>query len=403
MLKEYYYDKHSIIVSWNTDPRGATGSKELFSRQTEKVDWIGDGYDTSGYDKEFFDDWFCIYSGPIEEGTTATCSPVDVYIYQHTWTISGFTDYELVNLPFNGMPNYHYKMTGFKENYAPKYKAHDFHYQDLWDYYNLAYGRYYTYRAQIEGKMVGRILKTYGEGYGGAWDDKSWMNMKIESIVRLLPYTAYQHKARGTLLEEDLIRNETYPKDGVKDGFWWVRGREYTIPAPTLLEPENAFLVNVPEGDTFPELVFRLNKRHATDSNDLKYHARVQLGFESDFVNPIQQHFSKDDQTNWFYKDSAGSWQAFPATGVPGGTEVKYVPTIAELQFGFYYWNATAWHSFWRFGIEANARMIIVITDTDELYYLVVNGKPYKALSLDLQESSNGEIGNINIGLFNKS
>ena len=205
---------------------------------------------------------------------------------------------------------------------------------------------------------------------------------------------------------ETLVRNETYPINGPRSGddYWWVRGKPFTIPAPELISPENAYAAHESDSE-LPYFVFELTSRTIapgvnTDNNE--YHARLRIGDRSDFANNIYVLLeSKDDQSLWEYYDGS-NWQPFPAGGVNAGTRVRVKPDINDItDWGFYYWDATAYNSNWGYG-QSNFRMFVFITPaSDGAYLLTIGGRRYYAIDLNIQEAANGELGQIDIKLVN--
>ena len=241
----------------------------------------------------------------------------------------------------------------------------------------------------------------YGGVYGGFpymyYRSKLWYvpTKKMETIDT---YEIYKHQNRGELLEEDIILNHTYPVNGAKNGYWWIRKGKYTIPAPAIISPDNSFEVNKKDGDDMPYLVFQLTPRESNDQN--LYHVRVRLGFRSDFATYEIYLESKEDITGWeYYNDSI--WQPFPSGGVSANTKVRIKTDVESFEFGFHYWDCTAYNPQWAYGVSSEYRMIIVLDETDGVYVLVVNGIQYNAINLKISESSNGETGSINIVLSN--
>lgn len=211
----------------------------------------------------------------------------------------------------------------------------------------------------------------------------------------------YNVGTRGQLLETDLIKPNTYPIDGIRDGFWWVRKEPYTYPPPILLSPKNGYIVRIDEGEEVPYLVIELQERFAGSDSNL-YHVRISMGFNSDFKGTDLIFESKIDNSMFEYStDEGANWNPFPSGGVPALSWVRIKPDTALFGFGFYYWSATAYGSQWGYGKQASPRMLISITDTDDVYFLTINGKRYYAKDIMVKESSNGEISNVNFTLLN--
>ena len=222
--------------------------------------------------------------------------------------------------------------------------------------------------------------------------------MQKMAILELEVVNIVKKYSKGALLETDVIRNGTYPVNGYKNGYWWIRKGKYTIPAPAIISPDNAHEVNKKDGDEMPYLVFELTPRETNDSN--LYHVRARLGFRSDFADYELYLESKEDVSNWEYYDGS-TWQSFPPGGVSANTKVRIKPDVESFEFGFYYLDCTDYNSEWGYCVSSEHRVIIVLDETDGVYVLVVNGIQYNAINLKISESSNGETGSINIVLNN--
>ena len=68
-----------------------------------------------------------------------------------------------------------------------------------------------------------------------------------EEVIRIV-----ERHSKGELLETNVVKDSSYPVNGPKDGYWWVRKGPYTIPPPELISPENAFMLNRKTGEEMP-------------------------------------------------------------------------------------------------------------------------------------------------------
>ena len=216
-----------------------------------------------------------------------------------------------------------------------------------------------------------------------------------EEVIRIV-----ERHSKGELLETNVVKDSSYPKNGPRAGFWWVRKGPYTIPPPELISPENAFVLNLLNKEEEQPLYFefRLVPREKDDQN--LYHARVRLGPRSDFSDYDVYLESKEDTTGWEYFLD-GKWVPFPPEGVPAGSRIRVRPEIENVKFGFLYWDATAYNSNWGYGVSSQHRLIIVIDEADRPFIVSINGISYDPLELRVSESSNGELGSIEIVLSN--
>ena len=233
-----------------------------------------------------------------------------------------------------------------------------------------------------------------------------WVTIQVRkmAILELEVVNIVTKYSKGALLYSNVIRDGTYPVNWYKNGYWWVRGKPFTIPAPELISPENAYLAHESDSE-LPYFVFELTSRTiapGVDTDNNEYHARLRIGDRSDFANNIYVLLeSKEDQSLWEYYDGS-DWQPFPAGGVNAGTKVRVKPDINDItDWGFYYWDATAYNSNWGYG-QSNFRMFVFITATSGgAYQLTIGGRRYYAIDLNIQESTNGELGQIDIKLVN--
>ena len=219
---------------------------------------------------------------------------------------------------------------------------------------------------------------------------KATLKLEVTKIVKKY--------SRGALLETNVVKDSSYPKNGQRAGFWWVRKGPYTIPPPELISPKNAFMLNRKTGEEMPSFEFLLVPREIDDQN--LYHARIRIGTHSDFSDYDVYLESKEDTTGWeCFLD--GKWVPFPVEGVPAGTRVRVRSEIENVKFGFLYWDAAAYNSKWAYGMNSEHRLIIVIDEMDRSFILSINGISYNPLELGVSESSNGELGSIEIVLSN--
>ena len=233
---------------------------------------------------------------------------------------------------------------------------------------------------------------------GSTFADWRFTQAEFDAVKKLSleELTIHRNVVKGALVDEIIAEEGDYPIDGIQGGFWWVRGDEYTIEPPELISPEALFKAN----EKVNYFEFKLKERQTTCPGN--YHARLKVGTRSDFQETLFIADTTQDRSNFEYFNGS-SWQPFPSGGVDGETRVRYyVPETVDWQFGVYFWSAQGWHSFWGYGPLANFRSIILLTETDEVYQLFVGGIEYKANNLTVLESSNGEIGKINIRLLNR-
>lgn len=357
MADYYWYDKYEVVPSWTKDPaeeEQVMDSKYLFSGDNV----IEDTPDTEG---EF------MYSpyGSYEINPYAT-----------------YGDYE----------SKHFEM------------VESLTYSEAW-----ARGHIYVIseKRQIDGhEVVLEVLRGYltyqsnGRYYWIA--DKRYKLFDYDKPLSEWP-KVYNVGVKGDLLETDLIKPNTYPVDGIQDGYWWVRKEPYTYPPPILISPENAYILRLDEKAEVPYFVFELQERFEGNDNNL-YQVRTSFGFNSDYTgDPVIYESAKDNSVFEYSTDGGSTWQAFPSEGVPALSWVRIKPPAENFEFGFYYWTATAYGQEWGYGRRANPRLLIVITDTDDVYFLTINGKRYLARDIKVIESSNGEVSNIRLELLNNN
>jgi len=88
---------------------------------------------------------------------------------------------------------------------------------------------------------------------------------------------------------------------------------------------------------------------------------------------------------------------------VSANTKLRYeVPESVEWEFGVYFWSAQVYNQFWGYGPLAPFRSLLLLTETDDVYKLYINGIPYRVHDLKLEESSNGQIGKVDIRMTNQ-
>lgn len=353
MANYYWYDKYELKEEWNREEEGAISEEVITDSDITKTNVSGEGL-----------------------GGLYGYSDGDVHIGYSTKSndIHGYSDYYLsldpaVSYPIDTEDDVYDWFTGW--------------YDDT--YYN-------------QGDAIAEGYITYSDGGKVYWN--------VTSLITLdSTYMIYYHAEKGDLLEEDIVKDDTYPKNGYKDGFWWVRKKLFTIPAPVLISPDNAFVLE--EGDDIPYFVFELQGRDIIppiDEDNNSYHVRLRMGEDSDFKSGlIVEKESKEDQSGWeYYNETSEAWESFPSGGVPAYTKVRYQPDLSSLKFGFFYWSATAHNPSWGYGANSITRSFIsVVNAGDRLYILSINGKEYRAVDLSVKESSNGELGNIEFTLMN--
>jgi hypothetical protein len=212
----------------------------------------------------------------------------------------------------------------------------------------------------------------------------------------------YRVGVKGDLLETDLIKPNTYPSNGIKNGFWWIRKEPYTYPPPILINPKNAYILRLDEGDEVPYFIFKIQERFPGADNNL-YHVRMRLSHNSDFKQTTAVFESRTNPGLFEYSTNGDLWQAFPAEGVPALSWIRIKPDPEIFDFGFYYWSAIVYGSQWGFGRPAQPRILVVVTDSDDVYFLTINGKRYYAKDMSVKQSSNGEISNLTFTLLNNN
>ncbi len=225
------------------------------------------------------------------------------------------------------------------------------------------------------------------------------INRKIKLDTKI---TIYRIQKAGEFIETIVADDGTYPEDGPQDGFWWVKKGRYTYPAPELISPE----VNYKAKAELPYFVFKLFEREEGDNR--QYHARLRFGERSDLGDQVLVKKTAEDTTGWeYYNETAEEWQDYPEGGIEPETKVRYNLTEEEVElfgFGFYYWDATAFYEQeYGHGLPSQSRAIIIMVETDEVYELDIGGKKYKTDQLSIIETSNGEIGKIELRLINHS
>ncbi|AZO95286.1 hypothetical protein [Halocella sp. SP3-1] len=333
-MADYYYDKYKLIEEWDKDSSNHVDSETITTDEVTKEEI-----------ERYTDDWYI--------------------------TAEVYTDYEIRS------KNAH----GYKD-----------HYLKLTDPVSLIHVDPLHY--------IGMYIYDYG---GRGYFLYGWLNSRnswdvTHRIYLGETYKIYKHQYQGSLLAEDVIKDHRYPRNGPKDGYWWVRKGPYTIPAPAIISPDNAYEINKKDGDEMPYLVFQLTPRENNDRN--LYHVRVRMGFRSDFADYELYLESKEDTSGWEYYNGS-SWQSFPSSGVSANTRVRIKPAVDNFEFGFHYWDCTAYNSRWGYGVSSEYRMIIVLDETEGIYVVSINGIQYNPISLKISESSNGETSSIDIVLSN--
>ena len=367
-MTEYFYDKYALNIDYEEIPQTVEIPTETYTVYTDNIivddvshDGITMDLDLEGASLNFY----FIFKNEYEVVINRTYGGIKDYKF----VVSG--DTSAVNATL-GTSVYRRINDHIIDRYRPILKT-------IWDYHGVLH--VYIVMQKMAILELDRKTQTIGGG--------------TEVVVDLRKIIT-----KGALLETNVIKDHTYPANGHKNGYWWIRKGLYTIPAPALISPDNAHEVNKKDGDEMPYLVFELTPRETNDSN--LYHVRARLGFRSDFADYELYLGSKEDVSNWEYYDGS-TWQSFPPGGVSANTKVRIKPDVESFEFGFYYWDCTAYNSQWGYGVSSEHRVIIVLDETDGVYVLVVNGIQYNAINLKISESSNGETGLINIVLSNNN
>lgn len=137
-----------------------------------------------------------------------------------------------------------------------------------------------------------------------------------------------------------------------------------------------------------------------------KYSARLRLANYVSMTPAIVTLESKEGTGTWEVWDGVGdpsldgSWGAMPTLGVDPGSRVRVKPTDNLLWRTQYYWSADAWDGS-SYGYASTARALRILITLDGLYLLEIEGTPYNILSLEVAETSNGELGYLNFVLDN--
>ena len=356
MANYYWYDKYELVEDWNLEEEGSLECILIRGGDITRIDVDGEGLGG--------------YYGGTGDGV--------------------YTSYEVSGTEVRN--------TGFDRHYINPSGEQDYPIstnQNVYDYFDDVWydGEGYQWKTAVAKGYI-----TYSSGGNVYWHI-------TDLLVLDTYYKIYYHAEKGELLEKDVVKDDSYPKDGYKDGFWWIRKKLFTIPAPELISPDNAFVLE--EGDDIPYFVFELQGRDIippidTDNND--YHVRLRMGEDSDFKSGLMvEAESKESQSGWeYYNESSEVWETFTSGGVPAYTKVRYQPDLSSLEFGFFYWSATAHNPSWGYGADSTTRSFIsVINAEGELYILSIDGKEYRAIELSVKESSNGELGSMEFTLMN--
>lgn len=348
-MADYFYDKYVLIIDYEEVPETIEVPEESYLVYTDNV---------------------------IREQASGAQIERRVVIPRHEWGTL-YSDYsmEVDKVYTDTIKSYRFVLSG-----EPTFTARSLYGKSL--YRSLS-------QTEIEELEFGTFSAT-GDTLYIILLKKATLKLKVRKIVKKY--------SRGVLLETNVVKDSSYPVNGPKDGFWWVRKGPYTIPPPELISPKNAFMLNRKTGEEMPSFEFLLVPREIDDQN--LYHARIRIGTHSDFSDYDVYLESKEDTTGWecFFD---GKWVPFPAEGVPAGTRVRINPKIEAIGFGFWYWDATAYNPNWGYGASSQHRLIIVIDEADRPFIVSINGISYNPLELRVSESSNGELGSIEIVLSN--
>ena len=136
------------------------------------------------------------------------------------------------------------------------------------------------------------------------------------------------------------------------------------------------------------------------ESDSLKYHAKFRISTTSDMNNLIIDYDSKDDQSQWELWDGS-QWVTFPSGGVNPDSKIRVKPDFA-LQYGFLYWNCASWETNYGYGLNTSTWKINILISTNKPYVLTIEGTEYNAYSINVSETSNGEVGSIDFVLNNQ-
>lgn len=355
-MADYFYDKYVLIIDYEEVPETIEVPEE----------------------EEFHEESYLVYTdNVIREQASGSHFELRVVIPRHEWGTL-YSDYsvQVDKVYTDTIKSYRFVLPG----------------EPLFDDIRLFYGKS-VYRSlsqtEIEELEVRNFSATGGRVYSILLK-KATLKLKVRKIVKKY--------SRGALLETNVVKDSSYPKNGPRAGFWWVRKGPYTIPPPELISPENAFMLNRKTGEEMPSFEFLLVPREIDDQN--LYHARIRIGTHSDFSDYDVYLESKEDTTGWeyFYKNE---WVPFPPEGVPAGSRIRVRPEIENVKFGFLYWDAAAYNPKWAYGMNSEHRLIIVIDEADRPFIVSINGISYNPLELRVSESSNGELGSIEIVLSN--
>lgn len=361
MIREFFYHKHELIEEIKTEGNGHTDQKIIKTDEILKPDRAGVILEEDALGRNEYRKYRVDYR-VIKTGTFAgTYDEHEIELEQeHLQIIDGFKMIPEKNFETGD----HF----FKEENGEIIEL------ELTDYQLTNVWAAFSYNWKI-----------------------TMLEFERKNEIKLKEIELFLYQEKGPLIEIIVADEGTYPINGPAGGFWWVKGIEYTLPAPELISPE----INFKALEAIPEFEIKIKKREEGDSR--KYHARIRIAQRSDMRNSNFVFESKEDQEGWqFYNEGTDEWEPFPQEGVNPETRVKYQPDISP-DFGFYYWDAAAWHEEFKYGLDAISRAIIIIVETDQVYELTIRGIPYRATGLEIIESANGEIGSIRIQLINEN
>lgn len=364
-MADYFYDKYALIIDYEEVPETVKIPEKSYTVYTDNV--IEENLSNKGITMTYDQGLYYQYKFKSSYSVQVRRKYTDT-IKDHMFVLSGDTNGETV--PLN---SYIYrKISDYEiEMHRPYFRTYD-----------VKRPAGLNLILKVQKHAILRLERRKMTTGGGT-----------EEVIRIV-----ERHSKGELLETNVVKDSSYPVNGPKDGYWWVRKGLYTIPPPELISPENAFMLNRKTGEEMPSFEFLLVPREIDDQN--LYHVRIRIGTHSDFSDYDVYLESKEDTTGWeCFLD--GKWVPFPAEGVPAGTRVRINPKIEAIGFGFWYWDATAYNSNWGYGVSSQHRLIIVIDEADRPFIVSINGISYNPLELRVSESSNGELGSIEIVLSN--
>jgi len=378
MIREYYYEKYELIDEWvETEPSEYVDTKMVKTDEVEKEESPHEDYL-----------WFDYRNAPN------TVIGRNVYL-----------DYEIAP---DGDSGYKLELAGERPRIPqPSNCQLSFNFETgARHHYGFSAYRYFDHPTPVYAITDGIFTEyrtTYFDVSDTRADSQQWCSWgifeaELDAVYRmtLKEKEMYRIQLKGDYIETIIGEEGEYPEDGIQNGYWWVRQEEYKLEAPELIYPEA--ISKIEEKVEY----FELETKPRITYDPGGYHLRLRVGIRSDFQEQLFSVDTRDSRDNWQYYDGT-AWQQFPESGVAANTRVRYnVPENIEWDFGVYFWSAQQYHWFWGYGPLAPFRSIILLTETDQVYKLYINGIPYRIKELNLEESSNGEIGQIDIQLINE-